>query len=114
MPVLLGPGLELLGFVTLSVVVRFLLCFLIAKTCPKMTGNEAKRNDNSARTDTRDTPTSNHGDVELKGRNTFAVPRNVKPLGWSSRNKPQSDAVNKQEDENPKSNDEFRKMFMKT
>lgn len=82
--------------------------------CLKVTGNEAKRNDNAAKIDTGDTPTSRHGNVELKGRNTFAVPRNVKPLGWSSRGKLQSDAVNKQDDENPKSNDEFRKMFMKT
>ncbi|XP_057785379.1 uncharacterized protein LOC131002911 [Salvia miltiorrhiza] len=78
-----------------------------------------------ARTDTRETPkgkmdvqpqspTSKHVDVQLKGRNTFAVPRNVKPLGWSSRSKPQSDALNEQEDGNPKSNDEFRKMLMKT
>ncbi|KAL1534950.1 squamous cell carcinoma antigen recognized by T-cells 3-like [Salvia divinorum] len=77
------------------------------------------------RTDTRETPkgkmdiqpqspTSGHGDVQLKGRNTFAVPRNVKPLGWSSRSKSPSDAANEQETDNPKSNDEFRKMLMKS
>ncbi|XVF26386.1 hypothetical protein REPUB_Repub14bG0011500 [Reevesia pubescens] len=48
--------------------------------------------------------------IQLKGKNTFAVPRNVKPLGWTT-NKPGS---RKEEDEKPKSNDEFRKMFMKT
>ncbi|KAK4402037.1 Squamous cell carcinoma antigen recognized by T-cells 3 [Sesamum angolense] len=53
-------------------------------------------------------------DVQLKGRNTFAVPRNVKPLGWSSRSKPQPEGDEEQEDETPKSNDEFRKMFLKT
>ncbi|XP_035540800.1 squamous cell carcinoma antigen recognized by T-cells 3-like isoform X1 [Juglans regia] len=45
--------------------------------------------------------------IEIMGKNTFAVPRNVKPLGWSA---------NKQETEGdgkPKSNDEFRKMFIK-
>ncbi|KAI3936901.1 hypothetical protein MKW92_024138 [Papaver armeniacum] len=47
---------------------------------------------------------------ELKGKNTFAVPRNLaRPLGWT---KP----VAKKEEENdevPKSNDEFRKMLLK-
>ncbi|KAI3863457.1 hypothetical protein MKX03_005922 [Papaver bracteatum] len=47
---------------------------------------------------------------ELKGKNTFAVPRNLaRPLGWT---KP----VTKKEEENdevPKSNDEFRKMLLK-
>ncbi|PPR92373.1 hypothetical protein GOBAR_AA28295 [Gossypium barbadense] len=47
--------------------------------------------------------------IQLKGKNTFAVPRNVKPLGWT--NKP---GTREEEDEKPKSNDEFRKMFMKT
>ncbi|XP_021298484.1 squamous cell carcinoma antigen recognized by T-cells 3 [Herrania umbratica] len=47
---------------------------------------------------------------QLKGKNTFAVPRNVRPLGWTS-NKPET---REEGDEKPKSNDEFRKMFMKT
>ncbi|KAG4145696.1 hypothetical protein ERO13_D05G110000v2 [Gossypium hirsutum] len=47
--------------------------------------------------------------IQFKGKNTFAVPRNVKPLGWT--NKP---GTREEEDEKPKSNDEFRKMFMKT
>nr|KJB70772.1 hypothetical protein B456_011G090800 [Gossypium raimondii] len=46
--------------------------------------------------------------IQLKGKNTFAVPRNVKPLGWTT-SKP---GTKKEEDEKPKSNDEFRKMFM--
>ncbi|KAA3479507.1 squamous cell carcinoma antigen recognized by T-cells 3-like isoform X3 [Gossypium australe] len=48
--------------------------------------------------------------IQLKGKNTFAVPRNVKPLGWTT-SKP---GTKKEEDEKPKSNDEFRKMFMKS
>ncbi|KAL6545676.1 hypothetical protein OROGR_009550 [Orobanche gracilis] len=56
---------------------------------------------------------SSSSDVQLKGRNTFALPRNVKPLiGRSTQSKPQSDGVEKQE-EHPKSNDEFRKMFIR-
>ncbi|XVF23161.1 hypothetical protein REPUB_Repub13aG0013400 [Reevesia pubescens] len=47
--------------------------------------------------------------IQLKGKNTFALPRNVKPLGWTT-NKP---GTRKEEDEKPKSNDEFRKMFIK-
>ncbi|KAF3439308.1 hypothetical protein FNV43_RR17584 [Rhamnella rubrinervis] len=45
---------------------------------------------------------------QLKGKNTFAVPRNVRALGFMS-NKPKTE----EQDENPKSNDEFRKMFIK-
>ncbi|KAE8655298.1 ATP-dependent Clp protease ATP-binding subunit ClpX-like [Hibiscus syriacus] len=48
--------------------------------------------------------------IQLKGKNTFAVPRNVKALGWTA-NKP---GTRTEEDEKPKSNDEFRKMFMKS
>ncbi|KAF8404008.1 hypothetical protein HHK36_008884 [Tetracentron sinense] len=46
--------------------------------------------------------------VELKGKNTFAVPRTVRPLG-RSKNEPMSE----EKDENPKSNDEFRNMLLK-
>ena len=48
--------------------------------------------------------------IQLKGKNTFAVPRNVRPLGWTT-NTPRT---KEEGDEKPKSNDEFRKMFMKT
>ncbi|XP_022723451.1 squamous cell carcinoma antigen recognized by T-cells 3 isoform X2 [Durio zibethinus] len=48
--------------------------------------------------------------IQLKGKNTFAVPRNVRPLGWTT-NKPRT---TEEGDDKPKSNDEFRKMFMKT
>ncbi|XP_002527822.2 squamous cell carcinoma antigen recognized by T-cells 3 [Ricinus communis] len=47
--------------------------------------------------------------IQLKGKNTFLVPRNVKPLGWDA-NKPKTV---EEGDEKPKSNDEFRKMFIK-
>ncbi|KAL2477653.1 embryo defective [Forsythia ovata] len=52
-------------------------------------------------------------DVQLKGKNTFAVPRNVRALGFPSRNKAQSEEAKEVGDEDPKSNDEFRKMFLK-
>ena len=48
--------------------------------------------------------------VQLKGRNTFAVPRNVRPLGWIDKNKKTEE---EKTDETPKSNDEFRKMLLK-
>ncbi|KAL0364956.1 UNVERIFIED_CONTAM: Squamous cell carcinoma antigen recognized by T-cells 3 [Sesamum angustifolium] len=88
--------------------------------------NAGKRINNAGKTDSQETSKgqnesqaqssrSRHDeDVQLKGRNTFAVPRNVKPLGWSSRSKPQPEGDEEQEDETPKSNDEFRKMFLKT
>ncbi|GKV31604.1 hypothetical protein SLEP1_g40281 [Rubroshorea leprosula] len=47
--------------------------------------------------------------IQLKGKNTFAVPRNVRALGWTA-NKPRTV---EEGDEKPKSNDEFRKMFLK-
>lgn len=46
---------------------------------------------------------------QMKGKNTFAVPRNVRALGMTS-SKPTTE---KPDDVNPKSNDEFRKMFLK-
>ncbi|KAL7119740.1 hypothetical protein ACP275_02G080600 [Erythranthe tilingii] len=85
-------------------------------------GNDAKRTNNPEKTESQETskgksesePQSSSArheeDIKLKGRNTFAVPRNVKLRG-----KPQSEggAAKEHEDENPKSNDEFRKMFVK-
>ncbi|GFP80445.1 squamous cell carcinoma antigen recognized by t-cells 3 [Phtheirospermum japonicum] len=89
-------------------------------------GNAAKQIDDSGKTDSQEaskerkeeqsqsSSSSLDKDVQLKGRNTFAVPRNVIPLGRSTRFKPQSDGAKEQDDdENPKSNDEFRKMFIK-
>ncbi|XP_011655427.1 squamous cell carcinoma antigen recognized by T-cells 3 isoform X2 [Cucumis sativus] len=47
--------------------------------------------------------------VDLKGKNTFAVPRNVRALGWTT-DKPKT---LEQDDEKPKTNDEFRKLYFK-
>ncbi|PQQ20561.1 squamous cell carcinoma antigen recognized by T-cells 3 [Prunus yedoensis var. nudiflora] len=47
--------------------------------------------------------------VQLRGRNTFAIPRNVLALGQTA-NKPKTA---EQGEEKPKSNDEFRNMFLK-
>ncbi|KAM1226005.1 hypothetical protein PS2_044188 [Malus domestica] len=47
--------------------------------------------------------------VQLRGKNTFATPRNILALGHST-NKPKTE---EQDDEKPKSNDEFRNMFRK-
>lgn len=48
--------------------------------------------------------------IQLKGKNTFALPRNVKPLGWTA-TKPKADEGG--DDEKPKSNDEFRQMLLR-
>jgi RNA recognition motif-containing protein len=45
--------------------------------------------------------------MQFKGKNTFAVPRNVRPLGYTA-NKPKAEEGG----EKPKSNEEFRKMFI--
>ncbi|CAN6914432.1 unnamed protein product [Brassica oleracea var. botrytis] len=45
-------------------------------------------------------------EVEVRGKNTFAIPRTVKALGFTT---PKPIAA----DETPKSNDEFRNMFLK-
>lgn len=65
----------------------------------------AKRNGSS----TPSADQSSSSTLAVKGKNTFAVPRNVRPLGFSA-NKPK--AV-EGEDEIPKSNDEFRNMLLK-
>nr|XP_043638216.1 squamous cell carcinoma antigen recognized by T-cells 3-like [Erigeron canadensis] len=56
-----------------------------------------------------------HGKVELKGRNTFAVPRTVRALGWSSTKNPaSSSAATKGEEGRPKTNKELRNILLKT
>lgn len=55
---------------------------------------------------------SRRNSIELKGRNTFAMPRSVaKPLGWT----PGEGRVPSQgeEEEKPKSNDEFKELLLK-
>lgn len=60
--------------------------------------------------ETSNEPRAHRGsDNAIKGKNTFAVPRNVAALGWST-NKPKTE---NQDEETPKSNDEFRNMFLK-
>ncbi|CAK9177694.1 unnamed protein product [Ilex paraguariensis] len=59
-----------------------------------------------------------HGDdtVQLQGKNTFAVPRAVRPLplGWTTKGKQKTEGSEEGGgDEKPISNDEFRKMFLK-
>lgn len=52
------------------------------------------------------------GHVKLMGTNTFAVPRNVaRPLGWG--NPQATSSGNSYGDDTPKSNSEFRNMFLK-
>lgn len=62
----------------------------------------------------KSTTPHNDGDiVQLKGKNTFAVPRTVRPLGWTDKSKPKTEGAEEGEDEKPKSNNEFRKMLLK-
>ncbi|ONI22288.1 LOW QUALITY PROTEIN: hypothetical protein PRUPE_2G119000 [Prunus persica] len=55
------------------------------------------------------THTRGSDNVQLRGRNTFATPRNILSLGQTA-NKPKTE---EQGDEKPKSNDELRNMFLK-
>lgn len=50
-----------------------------------------------------------NANVQLKGRSTFLMPRSVRPLGVPA----DKQKADQEEDANPKSNDEFRKMFIK-
>ncbi|KAL4580547.1 hypothetical protein LXL04_016745 [Taraxacum kok-saghyz] len=52
------------------------------------------------------------GKVELKGRNTFAVPRTVRALGWTGGTKPPPAATTEGGDEKPKSNEELRNLLL--
>ncbi|CAM8973392.1 unnamed protein product [Rhodiola kirilowii] len=84
----------------------------IARSNPKR-GKESGGNNGSAKGGEAATKDHGQGDgVQLKGKNTFAVPRNVRLLGLQMTTKR---PVNEEEGEaeKPKSNDEFRKMFLK-
>lgn len=65
--------------------------------------------------DSRGPPIISHhrgGHVKLTGANTFAVPRTVaRPLGWG--NLQEATSANPGGEETPKSNSEFRNMFLK-
>lgn len=71
----------------------------------------AKETDDTSKRDVKDAKFSSKkpgsDSIQFKGKNTFAVPRNVRPLGYTA-NKPKAE----EGDENPKSNEEFRKMFI--
>lgn len=66
---------------------------------------EGERRDKSA---VRSASHRRGGHLQLTGSATFAVPRSVRPLGWSS-----SEAKPAGGEEQPKSNEEFRNLLMK-
>lgn len=72
----------------------------------------SKETDDTYKGDVKDVKFSSrkpgNDNIQLKGKNTFAVPRNVKPLGFTA-NKLKAE----EGDEKPKSNEEFRKMFIR-
>ena len=74
-------------------------------------GSVSKATDDTYRGDAKDAKFSSrmpgNDNIQLKGKNTFAVPRNVRPLGFTT-NKSKAE----EGDEKPKSNEEFRKMFI--
>ncbi|KAL2964323.1 hypothetical protein AAZX31_16G000600 [Glycine max] len=75
-------------------------------------GFVSKETDDTHKGDVKDAKFSSrkpgNDNIQLKGKNTFAVPRNVKPLGFTA-NKLKAE----EGDEKPKSNEEFRKMFIR-
>ncbi|KAI4296137.1 hypothetical protein L6164_036120 [Bauhinia variegata] len=80
---------------------------------PDRSGQALKESDEASQgtvKEAKSAPTRKLGgdNFQLKGKNTFAAPRNVRALGWSA-NKPKTE----EGDETPKSNEEFRKMFVK-
>ncbi|KAG2396416.1 uncharacterized protein HKW66_Vig0226910 [Vigna angularis] len=72
----------------------------------------SKETDDAYKGDVKDAKFSSrkqeNDNIQLRGKNTFAVPRNVRPLGFTA-NKP----IAEDGDEKPKSNEEFRKMFIR-
>ncbi|KAL2593527.1 hypothetical protein AAZV13_12G135000 [Glycine max] len=72
----------------------------------------SKETDDTYKGDVKDVKFSSrkpgNDNIQLKGKNTFAVPRNVRPLGFTT-NKPKAE----EGDEKPKSNEEFRKIFIR-
>ncbi|KAL5096235.1 hypothetical protein RYX36_000562 [Vicia faba] len=74
-------------------------------------GSVSKETDDTLKREVKDAKLSSKkpgsNNIQFKGKNTFAMPRNVRPLGYTA-NKPKAE----EGDEKPKSNDEFRKMFI--
>ncbi|KAL6178887.1 hypothetical protein ACLB2K_050404 [Fragaria x ananassa] len=81
----------------------------IARSDPKRGKKEHGHTDQTGAASGSGEPHQRSDNVLLKGKNTFAVPRNVAALGWST-NKPKTEDP---DDEKPKSNAEFRSMFLK-
>jgi len=76
-------------------------------------GSVSKETDDTSKKDVKDAKFSSRkpgsDNIQFKGKNTFAVPRNVRPLALGyTENKPKAEVG----DEQPKSNEEFRKMFI--
>jgi len=75
-------------------------------------GSVSKETEDAYKGDVKDAKFSSrkpgNDNIQLRGKNTFAVPRNVRPLGFTV-NKP----IAEEGDEKPKSNEEFRKMFIR-
>ncbi|KAL9321545.1 hypothetical protein ACSQ67_013384 [Phaseolus vulgaris] len=75
-------------------------------------GSVSNETDDAYKGDVKDAKFSSrkpgNDNIQLRGKNTFAVPRNVRPLGFTV-NKP----ISEEGDEKPKSNEEFRKMFIR-
>ncbi|KAJ1385724.1 RNA-binding domain superfamily [Sesbania bispinosa] len=75
-------------------------------------GSVSKETDDTSKGDVKDAKFSSRkpgsDNIQLKGKNTFAVPRNVRPLGFTAKSPKAEEG-----DEKPKSNEEFRKMFIR-
>lgn len=71
------------------------------------TDDTSKEDVNEAKLSSRNVKGSD--DVQLKGKNTFAVPRNVRPRGFDAN----KSKLEEEGEEKPKSNEEFRKMIIR-
>jgi len=80
---------------------------------PKADSSDASKGTTGGQEPKSTNPQNDRGNVQLKGKNTFAVPRTVRPLGWTDKNKQKTKGAEEEEDEKPKSNDEFRNMFLR-
>ncbi|XP_057427546.1 uncharacterized protein LOC130720866 [Lotus japonicus] len=70
------------------------------------TDDTSKEDVNEAKLSSRNVKGSD--DVQLKGKNTFAAPRNVRPRGFDAN----KSKLEEEGEEKPKSNEEFRKMII--
>ncbi|CAB4299774.1 unnamed protein product [Prunus armeniaca] len=81
------------------------------RTCQGSESRESAETTNGSRAQRalESTHTRGSDNVQLRGRNTFATPRNILSLGKTA-NKPKTE---EQGDEKPKSSNELRNMFLK-